>query len=101
MRTLNRLTDTQSSPSNTVSDRADPCKLGLVDGEVRATGPLESLFVEDFVRGTWGQGLCLNRPDKQIVCKSSNPVVSRSCAKSLTVSRWSSGRPGSELNTPR
>jgi hypothetical protein len=55
-----RLTDAESCTSSTVEDRSDPCKLGLVDGEVRAGRALETLLVEDLLRGRGRERLGLD-----------------------------------------
>ena len=55
-------TDTETNAGSTVGDGAEPCELGLVDGEVRARGAPEPLVVEDLVFGRRRKGLCLKRP---------------------------------------
>lgn len=44
-------TDTETNAGSTVGDGAEPCELGLVDGEVRAGGAAQTLLVENFLGG--------------------------------------------------
>lgn len=55
-----RLTDAKSSTRNTIGDRAEPCQLGLVDGEVRAAWTLETLLVQNLLGSGGRQRVSLN-----------------------------------------
>lgn len=53
-------TNTDASTRDTVGDRCEPGKLGLVDGEMRGRGTEETLLVQDCLGSRRREGLGLN-----------------------------------------
>ena len=54
-------TDAETNTGHAVGNGGDPGELRLVDGEVRAGRALETLLVEDVLRGRRGERLGLDR----------------------------------------